>query len=164
MPTGIDPAPASRPRENRRHAALQPTSTTLVIGHDGHPASHAALNYAVQLSDRLGAHLHVVHCVTLDDYGTDPDIEDFEEQRDRTLATERQAIAGVLANSKVQWTYHEDRGDPSRRLAQLAAEVDATMIIIGNTQPGLIRHLLHGDHVSKRLLHQQPRPVLVVPT
>jgi nucleotide-binding universal stress UspA family protein len=132
----------------------------VVVGHDGRPAARAALDAALELAECLGAHLHVVHSVTVADYGVDPDIEAFEQVRDRNLAEERAAIVAALAGRSIRWTYHEEQGDPAERLARLADEVGARYIVVGATH----RALLHvGGSVPKRLLHIQGRPVLVVP-
>ena len=140
----------------------QPAGAHLVVGHDGHPAAQAALAAAVDLAVKLRAHLHVVHSVTLADYGIDPDTEEFEEQRDRNLAQEREAVANALVEAPVEWTYHEEDGDPAERLARLATELDAPYIVVGATHRGVLGHLSSGS-VSKRLLHIQRRPVIVVP-
>jgi nucleotide-binding universal stress UspA family protein len=133
----------------------------VVVGHDGHAGSEVALAAAVDLAGRIGAHLHVVHAVTLADYGVDPDTEAFEETRDRNLTASRDAIADALAGSPVSWTYHEaNGGDPAARLAELAEQTDAAYIVVGASH----RRLLHLDgSVSKRLLHLQTRPVVVIP-
>jgi nucleotide-binding universal stress UspA family protein len=141
-----------------------PERLALVVGHDGHPASGAALTTAVDLARRLGAHLHVVHSVTLDDYGIDPDIEAFEEERDRNVARERERIAAALARAPIRWTYHEERGDPVHQIARLADDVDASFIIVGATHRGVLHHLVGGHAVSTRLLLLQARPVVVVPS
>jgi nucleotide-binding universal stress UspA family protein len=134
----------------------------LVVGHDGHPASVAALGVAADLAARLGAHLHVVHCVTVEDFGVDPDTEQFENEGDRTIARERNTIEGAMVDAAVTWTYHEERGNPSARLAAVAEAVDAVFIVVGATHRGMVPALTGGS-VSRRLLHLQHRPVLVVP-
>ena len=144
------------------HADTPPGGTALVVGHDGHPAGDRALTTAVDLAGKLGAHLHVVHSVTLEDYGVDPDTDAFEQARDRNVAAERERIATVLADSSVTWTYHEERGEPATCLARLARNVDAVFIVVGASHRGLFRHAMSGA-VSKHLLHDQDRPVLVVP-
>ena len=132
----------------------------MVVGHDGHAAAQAALDAAVELARDTGAHLHVVHSVTADDYGVDPDIEEFEKACERNLVHERELIADRLDDSGIAWTYHEERGDPAARLAHLAAELAASYIVVGETHRGWL-HL--GGSVSKRLLHMQTHPVIVVP-
>jgi nucleotide-binding universal stress UspA family protein len=164
MPTDANLVPTSSGLTDPEPRGSSSGAPTVVVGHDGHPASQVALRCAIDFAEQLGAHLHVLHSVTLEDYGIDPDIEAFEQDCERNLAAERQAIATALDGSTVRWTYHEDRGDPALRLAHLAATVNASMIVVGATESGIIRHLIgKGDSVPKRLLHVQARPVLVVP-
>lgn len=144
--------------------ASSPASTQLVVGHDGHPASAAALATATELASSLNAHIHVVHCVTLEDYGIDPDIDEFEATRDRNLAAEQAAIVEALADAAVIWTYHETRGDPAHQIAALAAKVDAAYIVVGASHRGLLRHMFGGGPVDRQLSHIQQRPVVVVPS
>lgn len=134
----------------------------LVVGHDGHPAATAALRLALDLAERLGAQLDVVHCVTVEDAGIDPDTEEFEEQIDRNMAHERDLIEQTLSATSCAWNYHEERGDPAVRLAALAEELDAMFIVVGSTHRGMF-HQLTARSVPRRLLHMQKRPVLVVP-
>lgn len=134
----------------------------LVAGHDGHPAADAALAVAVDLATRLGAELHVVHSVTVDDYAVDPDSEEFEEQVDRNVAHERATIEDQLGGTGIAWTYHEETGDPAARLAGLAEQLDAMLIIVGSTQRGMW-HQLTARSVPRRLVQMQSRPVVVVP-
>jgi nucleotide-binding universal stress UspA family protein len=133
----------------------------VVVGHDGHRAAQAALAAAVELAVRIGAPLHVVHSVTLADYGVDPDAGELEADCERNLALERESIAAALEGSDVPWTYHEEHGEPADRIAELAESVDASYIVVGATHRGLVA--LIGGSVSKRLVRLQSRPVVVVP-
>ncbi len=138
--------------------------STLVVGHDGTSGGDAALATAIDLAVRLGAAVEVVHCVTLDDYGVDPDADDFEAICERNRGLERERIAAAFAGAPVPWTYHEGRGDPAQQLADVAASAGALLIVVGATHTGLAHMFSAGGSVSKRLLHRQRRPVLVVPT
>lgn len=140
-----------------------PTTVALVVGYDRHRAARAALEAALALAGDLHAEVHVVHSSTLDDYGIDPDCEQFEVEHARALADERAEVTRLLGDSGLTWAFHQQLGDPSRALADLADQVDARMIVVGATQSGGIRHLLGGESVGKRLLKHQHRPVLVVP-
>jgi nucleotide-binding universal stress UspA family protein len=134
----------------------------LVVGHDGHPAATAALRVAIELAESLHAKLDVVHCITVEDAGLDPDTEEFEEQLDRNIAHERDVIEQALSLTACAWNYHEERGDPVARLAALAEELDAMFIVVGSTHRGML-HQLTARSVSRRLVQMQKRPVLVVP-
>jgi nucleotide-binding universal stress UspA family protein len=144
-------------------SARRPYGPTLVVGHDGHPASTAALQTAIELAEQLDAHLHVLHSVTLDDYGIDPDIDAYEQECERNLTHERQTIADTFAATALRWTYHEERGDPASQLVRLATALNASFIIVGATGPGLLHNLLGSGSVPKRLLHHQHGAILVVP-
>lgn len=137
-----------------------PGETAILLGHDGAPAAQVALHAAIELAQRLRASLHVLHSITLEDYGVDPETAEFDEVRDRNLAAERSVIADSLSGTDVPWTYHEEYGDPAARLARLADEVDAAYIVIGASHRGWL-HV--GGSVPKRLVRLQPRPVVVVP-
>lgn len=93
----------------------------------------------------------------------DPDLADAPaEGFDPGLAGH---IDGVLAKSGVSWEARYLVGSPADALAQLAAELDAPMIVVGSREPGArgsFREFFNGS-IAARLSHRQPRPVLVVP-
>jgi nucleotide-binding universal stress UspA family protein len=150
--------------QQRYRSAYREGVAVLVVGHDGHAACDSALARAIELAVRLDAEVHVLHCVTLDDYGLDPDGAGFERAGELHVAAVRERVESALADSPVVWSYREAHGEAAEQLAQLAAELDALMIVVGATQRHLLSHLTGGgDDVSKRLLHHQRRPVLVVP-
>ncbi|MBT2567528.1 universal stress protein [Arthrobacter sp. ISL-85] len=63
------------------------------------------------------------------------------------------------------WSFRTLTGDPARALGQLAAEVNAPMIIVGTSERGFSHRLseaLNGS-VGAWLSHHQSRPVLLVP-
>lgn len=65
----------------------------------------------------------------------------------------------------VEWTLRTLSGSPARAMGQLAAEIDAQMIIVGTSERGFSHRLseaLNGS-VGGWLSHHQSRPVLVVP-
>jgi len=135
----------------------------VVVGHDRRAAGLAALAAAVELAARLRAEVHVVHSITVEDYGIDPDSDEFDAQCARNRARERDDIEATMRDTGLRWTYHEQRGDPAKALAGLADKVDAAYIVVGATRPGALHHLVGGESVAKRLLRHQHRPVLVVP-
>jgi nucleotide-binding universal stress UspA family protein len=139
------------------------TDLAVVVGHDRRPAGLAALAAAIELAARLGAQLHVVHCVTVDDYGIDPDSDEFDAVCERNRARERAEIEATMGATALAWTYHEQRGEPARALAKLAADVDAAYLVVGATHPGALHHLVGGESVNKWLVRHQRRPVLIVP-
>jgi nucleotide-binding universal stress UspA family protein len=118
------------------------------------------------LGRRLGAVVHVVHAISLDDYPVDPDAGDWEAQAARVLQSQRTEVEVALTGVVPGWSYHAARGDPVHLLAVVAEEYDALMIIVGTRGTGAgaaLGRLLHRS-VSRGVIGRQRRPVLVVPS
>ncbi|SKC57091.1 universal stress protein [Krasilnikoviella flava] len=75
------------------------------------------------------------------------------------------ALAAALAGSPVPWRLERTAGDPAAELARLAAAHDAVLIVVGARRPGVLGWATHlvGGTVAGRLVHDQPRPVVVLP-
>ncbi|SDY79138.1 Nucleotide-binding universal stress protein, UspA family [Modestobacter sp. DSM 44400] len=139
--------------------------TTLVLGFDRDEASDAALAVAVDLADRLQAHLAVVHVVNLGDYPVDPDTPGWEDQARETLAEERGRVERALHGHRFGWSYEAWFGSPVDSLVRVAETRDAFMVVVGRHGHGVsegLRRLIDGS-VSRRLIKTCGRPVLVVP-
>lgn len=145
--------------------ARDPSGTSLVVGHDRHPAADAALRVAVDLARRLRADLHVVHGVDLFDYPIDPDAADWEQQALAALAEQRRRVHAALADFPLAWTYQAGHGSPAGLLGRVAEETAALMIIVGShgEGPGATFERLLAGSVSRTVLRRQHRPVLIVP-
>ena len=150
-------AEAAQPGEGRRH---------LVVGHDRRPYSQRALAVATDLAVGLGAYLHVVHILDLDDYPIDPDIPEWEEHAATVIAREKDQVRTALEGRLTDWTFTVDRGERVSKLTSVADQYDALMIIVGTHGDGLggtLAHLVRGTSVSHGLIRRKHRPVLVVP-
>ncbi|MDT7758987.1 MAG: hypothetical protein QOH27_4885 [Mycobacterium sp.] len=139
--------------------------TELVVGWDRQPASAAALRFAVGLSHRLDAHLHVVHIADFDDLPIDPDAWDWEQQFHESLEAHAVGARALLDELGANWTYHAVRGRPPDVLADLAEEVDAVMIVLGAPRGGMHSFIdtFAGQSVSYQLSRKHGRAVLLVP-
>lgn len=76
------------------------------------------------------------------------------------------AVAEVPAETgRPEWNLRTLSGDPSRALARLAAETDASMIVVGTPERGFSHRLAEvlSGSVAAWLTHHQSKPVLVVP-
>jgi len=76
------------------------------------------------------------------------------------------AVAQVPpGTAAAEWTLQTLTGDPARALAQLAAETNAPMIIVGTSERGFSHRLAEAlsGSVGTWLTHHQSRPVLIVP-
>lgn len=96
-----------------------------------------------------------------------PDADDDMLAVTKELKAQVQAAADKLgsAGAVLEWSFRTLSGDPARALGQLAAEVDAPIIIVGTSERGFSHRLseaLNGS-VGAWLSHHQSRPVLVVP-
>ncbi len=139
---------------------------TLVVGHGQDPSSDHALLAALDLARRLGARLHVVHVIDLNDYPVNVDAPDWEERGAAALAAEQRRVERLLAGAPVPWTYATRHGDPVKVLCTAADEHDALLIVVGTRGEGLRRALgrLMDPSISHGVIQRQHRPVLVVPT
>ncbi len=135
----------------------------LLVGHDSHPASEAAVRLAADLAVRLGAHLHVVHVVGLDDTKVDLDSPHWREAEQDALVELAAGATRLLAGADIDWTYHAGTGEPVDLLASLAVEFKVLFIVVGVTEHNLYRRLTEGGSVSRKLLREHATPVLVVP-
>ena len=64
----------------------------LVVGHCRTRGSKDVLEVARDLARRMGAVVHVVHAISLDDYPVDPDADDWEAQAAQVLAGQRAEV------------------------------------------------------------------------
>ena len=143
--------------------------TAIVCGIDGSPDSQAALVYATELADRLDARLVLAHVVepAPSPYAT---IGPLTGGATTFLATvvERQAEGERLLDEIAESTgldRAEQRvvtGIPAERLADLADDESAQLIVVGSRGRGPLRSALLGT-VSTSLIGLARCPVLVVP-
>ena len=139
----------------------------LVVGFDRHSASHAALRFAMGLAEQLGARLHVVHVLDLEDtpIDADEDGESWSRHIGRELERSQEEVRQILGASSVGWAYHRRSGDPANQLVAAAEDLDALMIVVGSPPRGLRTALDHilGGAVVEELFHRSSRPVVLVP-
>ncbi|MCL2465983.1 MAG: universal stress protein [Micrococcales bacterium] len=91
----------------------------------------------------------------------DPDVDNNWKQREAEMESSLHDLVGT----QVSWHFRYLAGRPDRALTHLARAVDAAVIMVGTSTPGLrsgLRRLLNGS-VATHLSHHQHRPVLVVP-
>ncbi len=146
-------------------------SASIVCGVDGSAYSQAALRVAGRLSERLGLKLVVAHVAEpapayipyaasapfggmAGGYALTEEVESREEPAERLLQqivdsgldVERRTLVGV----------------PADRLAALAEDEDAELIVVGSRGRGAFKSALLGS-VSNSLVDVARRPVLIVP-
>ncbi|MFC7876434.1 universal stress protein [Isoptericola sp. NPDC057391] len=134
------------------------------VPHDGRPS---VPRRAADLAAALGTELV---CVAVDEASVrepsggvvpvDPDAGPAADDGDLSAA-----VAAALAGSPVRWRLERTAGDPAAELARLAAAYDAVLVVVGARRPGVRGWATHlvGGTVAGRLVHDQPRPVVVLP-
>lgn len=134
------------------------SNRTIVCGVSGTPECGPAVRLAAVLSRRLRARLVLAHIVPgfevpgADNLPTRPGY-------DRAVALlDRVARETGLEDA----TCRAAVGDPARRLAQIAAEENADLILIGSHPRGMFRRGLE-SRLARKLELETPCPVLIAP-
>jgi nucleotide-binding universal stress UspA family protein len=143
-------------------------SKAIVVGTDGSERAGRALHEAIRMAAALGAQLHVVSAyeplrgarivgapeAAAKIWAPQPDAE--------VQATLGEAAASVRAHD-VEVTTHAVSKDPADALLEVAAEVEAEMIVVGNKgMHGAQRFVL--GNVPNKVSHRAPCNVLIVST
>jgi nucleotide-binding universal stress UspA family protein len=146
-------------------------STSIVCGVDGSADSQAALRVAGALAERLGLRLVVAH-VAEPAYipyaaaapfggmaGRYAVMEEAESQKE---AAERLLEDVVVAAGLVNAERRTSLGVPAERLADIADETDAELIVVGSRGRGAFKSAFLGS-VSNDVVGVARCPVLIVP-
>jgi nucleotide-binding universal stress UspA family protein len=144
---------------------------TIVCGVDGSHDSRAALNVAADLADRLGTRLVLAHAV---EYARSPyevaaPLGGLAPQVDVSARYDTQEEDGKRLLDQVAYQsglqQAERRvviGDPAERLAELADDEGAELIVVGSRGRGAFKAAFLGS-VSNSLVGVARCPVLIVP-
>ncbi len=137
----------------------------IVVGIDGSPAAAAALDWALETAELIGAEVEVVHVYEIglawiDGY--QPDIARWEEE---AAGAARRVLDGavdhaLVAHHSVNVARTVVEGPPARTLIDCAK--DADLLVVGARGRGGLPGLLIGS-VSNQCVHHAPCPVVVVP-
>ncbi|MET0729493.1 MAG: universal stress protein [Acidimicrobiales bacterium] len=135
---------------------------TIVVGITGEPTAQTAAHRALDLARALGSQIHFVTAV--DDNVTDV----INVGSDRfELDTAEQARSEVLKflhgiGTEVPYTVTAVEGDPGKALVDVAEQVDADLIVVGNVRMQGFGRLL--GSVGSDVVHHAPCDVLIVKT
>jgi nucleotide-binding universal stress UspA family protein len=144
---------------------------SVICGVDGSPDSQAALRVAAQFAERLGSTLILAHVAepayvpyaaaypfggTAGPMAMAEETESTEEESERLL--QRVAVAAGVADAKRLVAI----GDPAERLAELADDENAELIVVGSRGRGALKSAFLGS-VSSSLVGIAGCPVLIVP-
>jgi universal stress protein A len=136
---------------------------TVLLATDGSEESGLALEAAVDLANKTGSDLHVVH-VGLMSYWVYPDttrseqVDELRREAQKVLDAEVEkveAAGGTVAHA------HLMMGRADVEVVRLAEEIGAGLIVMGNRGVGTIARILLGSDAESIVRHA-PCPVMIV--
>jgi nucleotide-binding universal stress UspA family protein len=136
----------------------------ILIATDGSPSAQEAVQLGLEIAEEQGADVDVVHVVPALDvppaagFGWTPAIPHEVTEHDRAPLNEASELAagrGIEARTTVL------TGAPADKIVAYADSIDAELIVVGSRGHGAIASTLLGS-VSRRVLHEARRPVLIV--
>jgi nucleotide-binding universal stress UspA family protein len=145
-------------------------SRSIVCGVDGSPESEAALQVAARLAEQLElglvvAHVaepaHVPYAGAAPFGGMAGHYAVMEEVASQEVVAER-VLEQALAKSSIAAETRAGVGVPAERLAEIADDVDAELIVVGSRGRGAFKAAFLGS-VSSALVGVARCPVLIVP-
>jgi nucleotide-binding universal stress UspA family protein len=157
--------PGRRTLSGPKHHELEVAMFTRVLcATDGSDHGDRALRYSAELACRERAELHVVHVIEklwgggMSGQNVLPNEAEID---DRIRAQTEAVVHSHELTAIVHLPKTNGRGVPER-LARIADQVDADLIVVGTRGRSPIAGLISGS-VTQRLLHTTARPVLAVP-
>jgi len=135
---------------------------TVVVGADDSPTAAEAVRQAIELVKLTGGRLHIVTAYKPQQFasgasGVDQFLKSLGSNHlAESLLTElgsRARIAGVDAET------HARTGDPADAICEVAAQVKADLIVVGNKGMTGVRRVL--GSVPNSVAHQAPCAVLI---
>ena len=144
--------------------------TSIVCGVDGSPDSHAALQVAVRLAGQLNLRLVVAHVAepvfvpyaAAAPFGGIPGRQALMEEVESQHEVAERLLEQVVVAAGVDAERRTAVGVPAERLAEIADDVDAELIVVGSRGRGAFKAAFLGS-VSSALVGVARCPVLVVP-
>jgi nucleotide-binding universal stress UspA family protein len=138
--------------------------TTILCATDGSEHADRALRYATDLARENHSQLHVVHVTERFVAGRLAGQNVFFNETEINDSIKAQT-ATIVSETEVNASLHLARGTTSHvaeRLAEIADDLDADLIVIGTRGHAPLGGLMLGS-VTQRLLHATSRPVLALP-
>jgi nucleotide-binding universal stress UspA family protein len=139
------------------------TLNSILLATDGSPDASIAAKAAVDLSNRSGAELHVVHVGrSLSAYARPATMPKeyslfFAQEAEGLLDEQSESIrhaGGEIARAHMRF------GRPADEILKLAEDLGAGLVVLGSRGVGPVERLVMGS-VSEDVVHNTHRPVLV---
>jgi nucleotide-binding universal stress UspA family protein len=158
---------------------MQPTIKKILYASDISKGSKPAFRQAVALAHQFNAELVYIHVLeTLPNsadtlvargYFTDTDLT---QRNNESLSFLDEAVRTRIQNFfenemteiglNVSIAFRIESGDVAKAILNAAAEIDASMIVMGARKLSVVERMLLGS-TSNKVLHQTSKPVLIVP-
>ena len=142
----------------------------ILVAVDGSTASTHALEMAIEISDKFGAGIHLLHVVREMQMPLNPGLMDkyeaVQRQRHDLLRSAGEQIlnqAKRVAQSKGVDSVKSDiaSGDPATAIVDYAEKKQITLIVIGNRGLGQVQSMLMGS-VSRKVSNLTKGACLIV--
>src|SRR5262245_18745757 len=155
---GAAPVP-SAPKAKAEGGAMK----QILIATDGSPSAQEAVDVGLELADEQGAGVTFVHVAPVDEVrggrGGAHALTHREEIDESETALKDAADAAEAAG--VSYALERFSGETVETIIALADRKDADLIVLGNRGRNAVAAALLGS-VSREVLHQAKRPVLIV--
>lgn len=142
-----------------------PVTGGIVVGFDGSPASHSALESAGAIAARRKCPVHVVSVLRpMSSYKLDLGIDQpRSEIGDLRIQLRDAAIRDAIGplNERAEWTRQVVIGRPGEAIALAAERRCAELIVVGGTQRGAVERFI-GAETTLQVIRASSVPVLVV--
>ena len=133
---------------------------TVVVGADGSPTAAEAVRQAIEVAKLTGGMLHIVtaykpqqlHSPAGHEFAKSMDTVDLADSLLADLGS-RARVSGVLTE------LHAETGDPADAICEVADQVGADLIIVGNKGMAGARRVL--GSVPNSVAHKAPCSVLI---
>lgn len=132
---------------------------TILVGTDGSDHAQRALEHAVELANATDATLHVVTVVDTQSNPMKFGVAEIAElNRAKTDLVEE--ISGADGDIAVEGKIR--RGEPHELLLEVADEIDADLIVVGQSKTSNLQAAIFGS-TTERLTRETRVPLTVVP-
>ncbi len=129
---------------------------------DGSPAALHALRHALDLAQKYGAELILVHVFRhIEEFGRSPYFSELAEERKQAGETVIGQALAELRDTGVTVHLEPCEGQPAEAIINVAAVRNCDLIVIGSRGLGTFQGLLLGS-VSDRVARHASCPVLIV--
>ncbi len=146
--------------------------STIVVGSDGSPTAGKAVAAAGQLAQTCDGVLHVVQAFRVGppgaamalaaETGMAMSLADWDREAESEVVRERESTGQRLKASGVKAETHAVPGNPVEAILEVAAQVEADVIVVGSKGMTGARRVL--GSVPNSVAHRAPCAVLIVKT